>query len=393
MNATSMNLDHVPLYDHHAHALYHEPLWRAAPLEEYFTEAYDPVILRNFVPDTLFYRRSLRDLSELYSCDPDREAVQAARSSQDYLALCRDLFQRANIGHLLIDDGFAPERLWSIEQSRSNLPLAIGRVVRIETELQALLPLHDSADALLGALEERLREAGKTAAGFKSIIAYRTGLDLSRPTPAELGRSVQRARAQEGKLTEKPLLDAALWRALRIAAELHLPVQFHTGYGDPDLDLRLANPLHLRSVIESPELKALKIVLLHCYPFVQEAGYLASVYGGVYLDLGLTIPYTSVAAMRGAMQQALHLSPVSKLLISTDAQRTPELYWLAARWARRTVAAVMTQTVQDGDLTSEEAHWAARRLLWHNARELYVSSAGRPQTEFLDDPAGTLIST
>ncbi|MGY2894788.1 amidohydrolase family protein [Deinococcus sp. UYEF24] len=368
-------LDHIPLYDHHAHALYHEDLWRAAPLEGYFTEAYDPVILERFVPDTLFYRRSLRDLAELYACEPHREAVQAARLGRDYPELCTDLFRRANIGHLLIDDGFSPERLWSVAQCRERLPLPVRRVVRIETELQGLLPLHDSAAALLDALEAQLREAGNTAAAFKSIIAYRTGLDLSRPSEAELERSFQQARTYGGKLTEKHLLDAALWRGLRIAAELKLPVQFHTGYGDPDLDLRLANPLHLRSVIEAPELRGLKVVLLHCYPFVREAGYLASVYGGVYLDLGLTIPYTSVAAMRTSLQEALHLSPVTKLLISTDAQRTPELYWLAARWARRTIGAVTWQTVQDGDLSAAEATWASERLLWSNAAELYAAQS------------------
>ena len=364
-------LDHIPLYDHHAHALYHEDLWRAAPLGGYFTEAYDPVILERFVPDTLFYRRSLRDLAELYACEPDREAVQAARLGRDYPELCTELFRRANIGHLLIDDGFSPERLWSVAQCCERLPLPVRRVVRTETELQGLLPHHDSAASLLDALEAQLREAGKTAAGFKSIIAYRTGLDLTRPSGAELERSFQRARTAGGKLNEKPLLDAALWRTLRVAAELGLPIQFHTGYGDPDLDLRLANPLHLRSVIEAPELQELKIVLLHCYPFVREAGYLASVYGGVYLDLGLTIPYTSVAAMRTALQEALHLSPVSKLLISSDAQRTPELYWLAARWARRTISAVMRQTALDGDLSAAEAAWASERLLWSNAAELY----------------------
>ena len=365
------DLDHIPLYDHHAHALYHEDLWRAAPLEGYFTEAYDPVILERFVPDTLFYRRSLRDLAELYGCEPQREAVQAARLGRDYPELCTELFRRANIGHLLIDDGFSPERLWSVAQCAERLPLPVRRVVRTETELQGLLAHHDSATSLLDALETQLREAGTTAAGFKSIIAYRTGLDLSQPSGPELERSFRRARTAGGKLTEKSLLDAALWRTLRTAAELGLPVQFHTGYGDPDLDLRLANPLHLRSVIEAPELRELKIVLLHCYPFVREAGYLASVYGGVYLDLGLTIPYTSVAAMRTSLQEALHLSPVSKLLISSDAQRTPELYWLAARWARRTIGAVMRQTVLDSDLSLAEAEWASRRLLWSNAAELY----------------------
>ncbi|ULH17062.1 amidohydrolase family protein (plasmid) [Deinococcus sp. KNUC1210] len=375
MTAFTTMLEHIPLYDHHAHALYHEPLWRAAPLGAYFTEAYDPVILEHFVSDTLFYRRSLRDLAELYSCEPNQEGVQQARLSRDYAALCTELFQRSNIGHLLIDDGFWPDRLWTVEQSREHLPVPIRRVVRSETELQELLPFYDSVGALLDALEERLREAGKNAAGFKSIIAYRTGLEISRPTAHELEHSFQRARKQGGKLLDKPLLDAALWRTLRIAADLDLPVQFHTGYGDPDLDLRLADPLNLRSVIEAPELRTLKLVLLHCYPFVREAGYLASVYSGVYLDLGLTIPYTSVAAMKTALHEALHLSPISKLLISTDAQRTPELFWLAARWARRTLGTALEQTVQDGDLTSIEAEWAAERVLWSNAAELYPETA------------------
>jgi len=114
---------------------------------------------------------------------------------------------------------------------------------------------------------------------------------------------------------------------------------------------------------------------------VKEAGYLASVYSGVYLDLGLTIPYTSVAAMRTSLEEALHLSPISKLLISTDAQRTPELYWLAARWARRTIASVLHRTVQDGDLSTAEAEWASERLLWSNAAALYETrkNLGEPE--------------
>ncbi len=368
--------DHLPLYDHHAHALYHEALWRAAPLEAYFTEAYDPLILQRFVPDTLFYRRSLRDLAGLYGCAPSAGAIQEVRLGREYPALCAELFQRANIGRVLIDDGFWPDRLWSVQQMQERLPLPVGRVVRVESELGRLLSLHDSVGAILDALEDVLRTAGRSAAAFKSIIAYRSGLEVCAPTDAELERGFLQAKQAGGQLREKPLLDAALLRALRVATELGLPVQFHTGYGDPDLDLRLANPLHLRGVIEAPEFKALKVVLLHCYPFVREAGYLASVYGGVYLDLGLTIPYTSVAAMRSALHEALHLSPVSKVLISSDAQRTPELYWLAARWARRTLEAVLEQTTRDGDLSAAEGHWAAGRLLWHNAHELYGQGEG-----------------
>ena len=365
-------LEQIPFYDHHAHALYHEALWRAAPMDAYFTEAYDPVIQQRFAPDTLFFRRSMRDLGEFYGCEPSAEAITQARARRDYPELCADMLRHANIQHLLIDDGFWPDRLWSVEETSRRLPMTVRRVVRIESELEQLLPHHDTARALFGALEVVLREAGKTAAGYKSIIAYRTGLDIVESSEADLERSFGRARSGGGPLNEKPLLDGALLLGLRVATELGLPVQFHTGYGDPDLDMRLANPLHLRSVIERPEFGALQVVLLHCYPYVREAGYLASVYRGVFVDLGLTIPYTSVAAMRAALHEALHLAPITKVLISTDAQRTPELYWLAARWARRTLAQVMDTTVEDGDLTRSESQWAAERVLWHNACELYA---------------------
>ena len=168
-----------------------------------------------------------------------------------------------------------------------------------------------------------------------------------------------------------------LWAALPVAAATGTPVQFHTGFGDPDLDLRLANPLHLRPLFEAVTLRGLSVVCLHCYPYVREAGYLASVYPGAYVDLGLTVPYASVHAMRTALHEALHLAPVTKVLLSTDAQRTPETFWLAARWARRALGAVLETSTADGDLSAGEAEWAASRILFDNAAELYGARALR----------------
>jgi uncharacterized protein len=148
-------------------------------------------------------------------------------------------------------------------------------------------------------------------------------------------------------------------------------MQFHTGYGDPDLDLRLANPLHLRPIFEAPELAGLKVVMLHCYPFVKEAGYLASVYPGAFLDLGLTIPYMSTHAMLTSTLEALHLAPITKILFSTDASRTPELYWLAARQGRRVIARALETAMNDDDLSFFEGEWAAERILNGNAKALY----------------------
>src|SRR5207244_12571189 len=87
--------------------------------------------------------------------------------------------------------------------------------------------------------------------------------------------------------------------------------------------------------------------LLHCYPFVREAGWLAHVYGNVFFDLSLTIPH--VARPAEMVRQALELAPVSKLLYASHAARTPELYFLAAKWWREALAEVLTETVEPRD--------------------------------------------
>ena len=86
-------------------------------------------------------------------------------------------------------------------------------------------------------------------------------------------------------------------------------------------------------------------MLLHCYPFVREAGWLAHVYANVCFDLSLTIPH--VARPAEALREALELAPVSKLLYASDAARTPELYLLAATWWRDALAEVLPELLGD----------------------------------------------
>src|SRR5262249_54080037 len=105
-----------------------------------------------------------------------------------------------------------------------------------------------------------------------------------------------KARARRGqwaRLEERPLLEYLLRVALEIAAGQGLPVQFHTGFGDDDADLRSANPLHLRPLLQDEALRGAPIVLLHTFPYSREAGYLAGIYSHVYVDLSLTIPFTA----------------------------------------------------------------------------------------------------
>jgi predicted TIM-barrel fold metal-dependent hydrolase len=189
---------------------------------------------------------------------------------------------------------------------------------------------------------------------LKTIAAYRGGLDLDAlPAPARMDR-----------LEGAPLRDVLL-AALEAneATGDPLPVQVHTGFGDSDLLLPAARPGLLKPLIE--RFRATTWVLLHCYPFVREAGWLAHVYGNVFFDVSLTIPH--VARPATALYEALELAPVSKLLYATDASRTPELYLLGARWWRESLGEVLPALLPDDAAAAQ----AARMILRENARAVY----------------------
>jgi predicted TIM-barrel fold metal-dependent hydrolase len=190
-------------------------------------------------------------------------------------------------------------------------------------------------------------------AGLKTIAAYRGGFDLDSFTGADDGGRLEGAAMRENLL-------AALEANEGTGAPL--PVQVHTGFGDSDLFLPHVDPGYLKPLLE--RFRETPFVLLHCYPFVREAGWLAHVYANVFLDLSLTIPH--VARPAEAVREALELAPVSKLLYASDAARTPELYYLAATWWRQALAQVLAE-----ELESAEAEEAGRRILRDNAVSLY----------------------
>jgi predicted TIM-barrel fold metal-dependent hydrolase len=190
-------------------------------------------------------------------------------------------------------------------------------------------------------------------AGLKTIAAYRGGFDLDSFPGADDGGRLEGAAMRENLL-------AALEANEGTGAPL--PVQVHTGFGDSDLFLPHVDPGYLKPLLE--RFRETPFVLLHCYPFVREAGWLAHVYANVFLDLSLTIPH--VARPAEAVREALELAPVSKLLYASDAARTPELYYLAATWWRQALAQVLAE-----ELESAEAEEAGRRILRGNAVSLY----------------------
>lgn len=382
-----MDLTAVPLIDGHCHSI--SANFRDSSVASFlhlFTEAADGRLIAQHVPHTLTYRRAIRELAAFLSCTPTPEAILDARRRPDYLvALCHDAGMRG----LLVDSGYPPGTL-SLSQLQVGFGCRVGEVLRLETlEEELLLTAPDFAS-----FEERFREALRVAkrrgaVALKSIIAYRSGLEVRQVPASEARQTFAPLKAlaeRQGhiRLTAKPLLDYCVGVALEEAGQLELPVQFHTGFGDPDIDILTANPALLRPTLADPRHAGVPIVLLHMgYPYVRESAFLASLYADVYVDISLVVPLLGPLVPQ-LLQELLALAPATKILYGSDGHSQPEMHWLGARYARWAMDVVLRRVMAEGTLEEQEAQEIAERICFRNALRLY-----RLDSSWLGDKEGT----
>ncbi len=358
-------LSEVALVDHHAHGIVAPP----ATLDEFrglFSESDDPRQWPH-VATGLTYLRGIATLAALLGCEPTEDAVFAHRRATDPDAYAATLLRATGTEWLLIDDGFpAPgegegwERMGVLAGCRSAPVMRIERVGEEGIARGLDLPaLREHVAATVAAA----RADGFV--GLKTIAAYRSGLDVS-AVPPDTDAAARALADRPARLEDRALLERLLHDALEANATAPggpLPVQVHAGFGDGDLFLPLADPTRLGPLVE--RFRDTPFVLLHCYPFVRQAGWMAHVYGNVFFDVSLTIPHVWRSAEM--VREALELAPVSKLLYASDAARTPELYHLAATGWRDALAEVLGAA-----LGPVEAERAARAILRENAFALYA---------------------
>lgn len=365
-----MDLSSLPAIDHHAHNILD-----ADPAEEdlfvrAFSEAHDRGAVAE-VRFTLSYRRGLRDVAGLLGVVATEEAILKRRGELGLEALTRRCLEVSGLEAVLLDDGYLPGRSLPLGWHARFLPTY--RVLRIETLAEELIESCPSFEEFEDRFRQIIDQPGEDVIAYKSIACYRTGLTVrtvARDTAREAFAALP--RQEKLRLADQRLVDYLLGLTLTASGRTGRPLQMHTGFGDPDLDLRLANPLHLRDVLENRAHRDARLVLLHAgYPFVREAGYLASVYPQVQLDLGLAVPLLSVRGMTEVVGQLLELAPWSKLLYSSDAHLIPEMFYLPALWARRVLGKILEEAVNDGDLSATEADSVAEAVLAGNARQLY----------------------
>jgi predicted TIM-barrel fold metal-dependent hydrolase len=375
-----MDLSTIPIIDHHCHTLQRQgPPLVGDQFRRFFAETTDPAMAPH-IRHTVFYMRMLRDVAGLFGCAPSEESLLELRAATPPAEYARRLFDASNFRELLVDTGYRGLDSYDTSELSALVGTPVATIMRLETLMEELIGASASFAQVEDALRAEVRLArSRGVVGLKSIAAYRGGLHVEPrafdaaaaafPALKELARRYGRVR-----LADRVVLDYLLRAALEEAAAVELPVQFHVAFGDDDADLRSANPLQLRALLTDPLFRRVPFVLLHCYPYVREAGYLAALYAHVFIDVSLAVPLTAHGCT-AAFSEALELAPISKLLFATDAHSVPELFFAGALHGRRGLAQTLQALVSEGILSAAQAEDAANAILWRNAAELYQVGA------------------
>lgn len=359
----------VPLIDQHVHGCWLAP-GNGGRFENALNEANtEPLAYSGFDSQLGFAVRahcsSVLGLSK--HVDPQAYWERRSQFTEDELA--RLFLSAAGVTDWLVDTGIGDGvadvgKLSALSGNRAH------EVVRLEQVAeQAAQAPGDYASAFQGILHRRMA----TAVGTKSILAYRGGFDgdLSEPAASQVAEAAARWRDRGGlRLQDRVLLRFGLHQALRVGK----PLQFHVGFGDRDSDLHKANPLYLLDFLRQSG--DTPIVLLHCYPYEREAGYLAQAFNNVYLDGGLSVNHLGSRAP-AFIARLLEMAPFPKILYSSDGFGPPELHFLGARLWRNGIRRVLCEFVDNGDWCESDAKRVVDLIAYDNSARVYNLDAGR----------------
>jgi uncharacterized protein len=302
---------------------------------------------------------------------PDYVARRAELGAPE---ISKRFLQAAGISVLCVDTGFTPEPLTSPAELGDLAGATAHEIVRLERVAEDVAAAGVGPAGFADAVRSALATRTASAVGVKSIAAYRTGLELraERPSDAEVAAAAEdwlAGRTPESgppRLANETLARFLVW----CGVDLGLPVQFHVGYGDSDVDLHRCNPLLLTPLLRAIEPTGVPVMLLHNYPFHREAGYLAQVFSHVYVDAGLAT-HNLGARAPALLAEALELAPFGKFLYSSDAFGLPELYYLGAALFRGALSDFLRTGLDEGFYPERAVARLTRMICADNAKRAY----------------------
>ncbi|MEU6688431.1 amidohydrolase family protein [Streptomyces sp. NPDC046832] len=377
MGAVREALDSVRLVDHHCHGTVTADLDRGA-FESLLTEGEAwPGVSPFDSPVGVAVRRHCAPLLDLPRHAPPEEYL-ARRSDLGWREVQGRFLRATGTDVFCVDTGYAPDRITTPRDIAEAAGGTSYEVVRLEGVAESVRAAGVEPDAYAQAFHaaalDAVRRPGVVA--VKSVAAYRTGFDLdpARPSDAQVTQAARTWLGSGDRLDDPVLVRHLLWTAV----DLGLPLQLHTGFGDNDIRLHRADPTHLTDWLHLTA-GTVPVLLLHCWPYQRQAGYLAAVFEQVYLDVGLTLHYVGPARACAVLAEALEITPFRKLLYSSDAYGVPEFHHLGALAFRQGLAELLQERVDSDELALPDALRIARWAGRDNALRVYRLRNERPE--------------
>lgn len=230
-------------------------------------------------------------------------------------------------------------------------------------------------DQLLAAQETMLDAFTRQGiAAVKIFLAYRRTLRFDRVSKTEAARVFDRiwlSQTQDLAFDDlKPLQDFMTRTLIGRAAERGLPIQIHTGLQEGNGNyLANSNPTLLTNVIM--EFSDARFDLFHAgYPFTGELAAMAKYFPNVSADL-CWVQAISPHVFKRTLHEWLDTIPANKIFAGGGDSNYVEGAHGHCTLARRLVAEVLAERVEQGAMDRAGALWYAGRILRENAREFF----------------------
>lgn len=301
----------------------------------------------------------------------DLAAARDELARRDWLAYLRLLFDDAELTGMVLDDALHPDepsQPASVYAGLAGRP--VWKMARLDPLVDTLLAQGASAREIVDRVERHMADAAAGGAvAFKTILAYRTGLAVD---PHVDLAAAQRSLGEDLPVRRrgKALRDLVFRTELGRAADLGLPVQVHTGFGDSELRLAESDPLLLEDILRTAEGTAATVVLIHgSFPWHEQAAYLASVKPNVWVELSLSNLF---APMHTAdrLLRILDVAPRGRVLLGSDGHGLPETQWFGCR----VLADAWTEVARGLAAAGAQPPWVEQTrfaLFEGNARSVY----------------------
>lgn len=328
------------------------------------------------------YARSIRiALQDLFAfpdinletLQPISDALQHSNQGGWYRTVLQD---KAGIEKCVVDYGASQLELEFLHPAlrfdRFFYMDSAAMIRQFEQENNCSIRSYDDLSGLLTQLIGKGKAEGMVA--IKCALAYRRTLKFDKWSDVEVKRSFDRLMASDDKPIPfnqaKPLQDALFYRLLEHAADLHIPIQVHTGMqSGSGNDLRNSDPTLLCNLFyEHP---SVKFCLMHAgYPFSDQAAVLAKTFPNAYIDMSW-VPLISSTVARHILDVLLDMVPMNKIIIFGGDHVIVEGAYAAAKLTREMIKVVFEQKMKRGELQKGVAFSIARKIMYDNGKEFF----------------------